>query len=175
MSHGVTFVLAAMLVPASVYAQAAPASSGINRTALPTVFVLDERGVETRGKLLKLDDKDVVLLVGDEERRFDTRTVARVAKRGDSLKNGAVAGLVKGLLLGAVTSGVAECEQDGHYQGCGAGTRVAFTAMSGGIYAAMGTAIDAAFQGRTTLYEAPRPPKSAVSARGASFALRLRW
>jgi hypothetical protein len=163
------FVMAAMLLQPPVDAQSASPRSGLIRTALPTVFVLDDRGVETRGNLLTLDDTSVVLLVGDEERRFDIRNVTRVSKRGDSLKNGALSGLVIGIGMGVLGSMMSDC---GSSSSCPT-DRVVLGVISTALYTAIGTAVDAAVQGRTTLYKRPNAPNN--SARGASFALRFSW
>ncbi len=158
-----------VLVPLTALAQAPAESSGLRREALPTVFVLDDRGVETRGKLLRLDSEAVVLLVADAERRFDIRSVTRVDERGDSLKNGAIIGAVIGAVLGGLASAMSECVSNGHVTSCGVGARLAMGAISTGLYAAVGAGIDAAIPGRRRLYDAPG------GGRGASLALRVRW
>lgn len=168
-------VLTAMLIPGAVHAQE-PAWKGLDRSALSTVFVLDDAGVETRGKLLRLDHDAIVVLVNGSERRFETRRVASVTKRGDSLRNGVVIGAVVGIVSGVLGSAMAECKNDrGGFSGCGAGTRVGLAVLSTGLYAAAGAGIDAAIQGRTVLYQAPTL-RLAIQARGgASVAVRLTW
>ena len=105
-------VLLAVIVPGTIHAQApapATASKGLKLAALPTVFVVDDVGVETTGKLLRLDHEAVVVLVNGSEHRFETRRVARVTRRGDSLKNGVIIGTVFGLVSGVIGSAIAEC------------------------------------------------------------------
>ncbi len=64
--------------------------------------------------------------------------------------------------MGILTANIADCVDDeGRAGGCGAGTKMAFVGVSTGIYAGIGTAIDAIFTGRTRLYEAPVGPDSA--------------
>ncbi len=165
-------LVVAMLIPASARGQASPAPDGLKREALSTVYVLDDRGVETRGKLLRLDGDAVVLLVADAERRFDIRHVNRVDKRGDSLKNGAITGFAVGVGLGFLASAASDC---GSSASC-PGDRWILGAVSTALYTAVGTAIDAAVSGRTTVYEAPRRSSANVApGRAAAFAVRIRW
>jgi hypothetical protein len=150
--------------------------SGVNARGLATVFVYDAQGIETKGKLLRLDRHEVVIAVGGAERRFDLASVDRVEKRGDSLKNGAITGAVAGALLGLLAAGFSDCHNDYGYGACDAGQIVAFAAVSTAFYAAVGTGIDAAIQGRTTLYKSPSMAAT-LAASGGSLAARfsVRW
>jgi len=171
-------LLVAMLgLPLTAQAQEPrPAPEGLDLRALPTGFVLDDQGVETTGKLLKLDRDGVVLVIDGAERRFDLARVKRVSRRGDSLKNGAIAGATFGLLMGVLSGAIADCRNDSGYGACDAGPRVAIAAGSTAIYAAIGVGIDAAIQGRTVLYRAPAVGVTAAARPGgASVALRVRW
>jgi hypothetical protein len=162
-------VLTAMLIPCAAHAQEPePAWKGLDRSALPTVFVLDAGGVETRGQLVSLDSDAVVVLVNGSRRCFDTARVARVSKRGDSLKNGAIAGLVVGIVGAVAAIATIRCEAS-----CDRGWQAAWLTVNTGVYTAIGTGIDAAIQGRTILYQAP-PPRRTVEPRGGA-ALSVRW
>ena len=162
-------VLTALLIPGVLHAQE-PAWKGIESSALSTVFVLDDAGVETRGKLLRLDTDAIVVLVDGSERRFDTQRVARVSKRGDSLKNGALTGLVIGLVQAVVVVAIQDCRGSCDMRAMGA--LLAANAVS---YVAMGTAIDAAISGRTVLYQAPAPKPAVQSRGGAALSVRFTW
>jgi hypothetical protein len=162
-------VLIALLVPARAYAQGTLAK-GFTPDGLPTVFVLDDRGVETRGLLLKLDDEAVVVLVGSEQRWFETRRVNKITRRGDSLRNGAIAGAVFGACMGVFAAGMSDCPSHG---GC-AGFRILAVPLSAAFYTALGTGIDAMVQGRTVIYQAPAL-RIAADQKGASVGLTLRW
>ena len=170
-------VMAMALVAAPAAGQDATPRAGLNRDALSTVYVLDDRGAETTGKLLRFDNESIAVLVNGQERQFELAGVRKIEKRGDSLKNGAIIGAVVGLVLGALTGGMADCKQsDGGFGGCGAGTRAGFALVSAGIYGAVGTGIDAAFQGRTTLYQKPLISSGLVaSGPGASLGFSVRW
>lgn len=166
-------VTLALLVPAAAHAQeVAAVHPGVKIDALPTAYVLDDKGVETRGRLLKLNGDAVVLLVDGAERRFDMARVRRIDKRGDSLKNGAVAGAVAGVLMGSLSMWLADCP--GRDNSC-AGAKVAGITLSTAFYTVVGTGIDAMVQGRTNLYQAPPAPMAAQSARRAAVGLRISW
>jgi hypothetical protein len=177
-------ILTAMLAPIAVCAQETASTwPGLAPSGLPTVYVLDDTGVETPGKLLRLNPDSLVLLVDGAERRFEAAHVKRLQKRGDSLRNGALIGAIVGAALGVVVGGFADCPGDDPGGGC-AGSRAALFLVSTGVYAAIGTGIDALIAGRTTLYEAPtvRPSdgregsvRSAYRGRAAVNLLSFRW
>jgi hypothetical protein len=167
-------LLAVTVMPGIASAQdPAPGWEGLEPSGLSTVHVLDDRGTETTGKLLRIDAEAIVLLVDGTERRFESAHVRRVAKRGDSLKNGAVGGAVVGICMGILAGAISDCSTgDGRYGGCGAGARIGMAVVSTAFYTAVGVGIDAMIQGRTTVYEAPgaRPGPGR-----ASLAFRLTW
>ncbi|MBE3075258.1 MAG: hypothetical protein IMZ75_09985 [Actinobacteria bacterium] len=171
-------VMAMALVAAPAAGQdATPPGAGLNRNALSTVFVVDDRGAETTGKLLRFDNESIVILVNGQERQFELGGVRKIEKRGDSLKNGAIIGAVVGLVFGALTGGMADCKQsDGSFGECGAGTRAGMALVSAGIYGAIGAGIDAAIPGRTTLYQKPAISGGLpASGPGASLGFSVRW
>lgn len=162
-------LLIAVATPTGASAQGTLAK-GLAPDGMPTVFVLDDRGVETRGRLLRLDDESVVVLVGTGQRRFETSRVNRITRRGDSLRNGVIAGAVFGAVMGVMSAGISDCPGRG---GC-AGFRAAMVPLSTAFYAAIGTGIDAMIQGRTVIYQAPTL-RIAPAKDGASIGLTLRW
>ena len=172
-------ILVAALVPVAARAQTetsrwpALAPSG----GVETVYVLDETGTETAGRLVRLTPDSLVLLVDGAERQFAAARVRRIQKRGDSLRNGALIGAVVGVGIGFLAGGIADCGRDDPDGGC-PGTRVAAVLVSTGVYAAIGAGIDALIPGRTTLYEAPpspRRPSARAFRRAAVVNLRVRW
>lgn len=170
-------VIGMVLVAAPAAGQDASPRAGLNRDALSTVFVLDDRGAETKGRLLRFDNESIVVLVNGQERQFELARVRKIEKRGDSLKNGTIIGATVGLVLGALTGGMAECKQsDGSFGACGVGTWAAAALMSAGFYGAIGAGIDAAIPGRTTLYQKPASSGGlAASGAGASLRFSVRW
>ena len=175
-------IFVATLVPVAVCAQETASSwPGLAPSGLSTVYVLDDTGVETSGSLLRLNPDSLVLLVGGAERRFEAARVARIQKRGDSLRNGAIIGAIVGVALGLVVGGMADCPGDNPSGDC-PGSRAALLLVSTGVYAAIGTGIDALIPDRTTLYQAPKVPPSAgegLSSSGsrgrAAVNLSVRW
>ena len=178
-------IAALTLMPGVLFAQETAKSwPGLDPARLPTVFVLDDTGLETQGKLLRLDADALVILVGGVERRFEAGNVKRIEKR-DSIRNGAIIGAVVGTALGLISGGVADCPGDDPGGSC-PGARAGLVLISTGVYAAIGTGIDALIHGRTTIYEAsgPRSPTgqqgragspTPSSLEGVSFNLRFRW
>ena len=161
-------ILIALLIPAQTYAQSTLAK-GLTPDGMPTVFVLDDRGVETRGRLLRLDDESVVVLVGGEQRSFETRRINTITRRGDSLRNGAIAGATIGALLGVFSLGMMDCGREG----CAAARALAVP-LSSAFYMAIGTGVDAMIQGRTVIYQAPAV-RIAPTKNAASIGFTLRW
>ena len=151
-------LLALTLVPTSVWAKDTLHNwSALNPSGLSTVYVLNDTGQETTGTLLRLDADSLVVLIDGREQRFEAARVKRLAKRGDSLKNGLYIGAIIGAALGGL---LADCSYQG--RGCGTGRRAGYAAVSVGFWAAVGGGIDALKQGRTTLYEAPASGSGSV-------------
>ena len=145
-------LFAFVLLPSAVWAQEAKESwPGLDASRISTVYVTDDTGKETEGRLLRLEQDSVVILAGQIERSFEAQHVWRIQKRGDSLKNGAVIGAVVGAAFGLLAAGISDCPA--LHRSC-PGFRVAVPMLSAGTYAAVGAGIDALFTGRTTLYEA---------------------
>jgi hypothetical protein len=129
------------------HATAAPASaqsadfSGVQPKKLPTVYVMDRHGQETKGKIVSWTDSAVVLRVdGGATRTFKTGEAVRIDLRGDSLKNGALIGAGVGLGIGQMMTVACRCAH--------------MTVTTAGIYAAIGAGIDALIPGRTPLWNA---------------------
>lgn len=149
-----TVVLIAF-VPGQVFAQdSGPRWPGLKVSELSTVYVLDDAGVESRGRLVQFSPESLTLLVDGTERHFEAGHIVRIDRRGDSLRNGALIGAIVGAGMGLVTAGISDCP-GGNPGGSCAGTRAGLFLFTTGVYTAIGTAIDALIVGRTTLYVAP--------------------
>jgi hypothetical protein len=170
------------MMPAVTSAQPVDARwSGLERSRESVVYVQDDSGVETTGRLLRVNPGLLVLQVAGTERQFELNRVRRVQKR-DSKRNGALIGAVFGATYGLLAVGIADCP-GGDPGGSCPGIRAALYAFSVGTWAAIGTGIDAVIRGRTTLYEAPgigglmpasrRPP--GLPPPRASVRLTLGW
>lgn len=173
-------ILAVVLAPGAAFAQDTASAwpwPDMEKAGLPTVYVRDDAGTESSGKLLRFDPDAIVLLVDDVERRVEAARVRRIEKRGDSLRNGAIAGAVVGAAIGLIGMGLADCPGSDPGGSC-PGARAALVLLSSGIYAAVGTGIDALVVGRTTLYEAPatmRPSTPLPNGRRIAVGLSVRW
>ena len=176
-------VLVITLAPTVAFAQQLPPVT-IPAKPGPTVIVHDNKGAETKGKLLSLDMREAVLMIDGQERRFALTDVRRIEKRGDSLKNGAIigaaVGLVSGLLVAGIGAGIgaAGCTLYGDTPGCEDFKEdfnaFGLAATTAAVWGAIGAGIDALIVGRTTLYQAPTGT-AVLELRPNSIALRVRW
>ena len=73
---------------------------------------------------------------------------------GDSLKNGNIIGAVTGLLVGALTAGIADCSSGSSIDGC-PGLRFSFLAFDGDLRGS-GARYRRDDSRRTTIYAAPQ-------------------
>jgi len=173
-------MLAFALTPGMAYAQDTTQKwPGLSTSELSTVYVLDDAGAETSGKLVRLNPDSIVILAGGAERRFDAAHVRRVQKRGDSVRNGAIIGAIVGAVFGAIGSGIADCPGVDQSGGCAA-ARAGMFALSTAVYTAIGAGIDALVVGRTTLYtSAPgssgRSPGGSPASAGIGIGVRFQF
>ncbi len=167
------------IAPTAAFAQQAPPVPSPAQPG-PTVIVQHNKGAETKGKLLRLDMQEVVLMIDGQERRFALADVRRIEKRGDSLKNGAMIGGLFGLVGGFLGSRLGRCEPPEGYEDIATCTKednphpVAFPAAAALVWGGIGAGIDALIVGRTLLYQAPTGT-AALELRPTSIALRWRW
>ena len=132
-------------------AQAQPTFADVKPSGLPTVFVTDRAGQETSGKLIKITDQDITIAANGVEKTFRADEVSLIERKGDSLKNGTIAGLVVGLALSSLAAGISDCPEG--KSSC-PGNRATLFVGGTAIYTAIGTAIDAAITGRTRMWPA---------------------
>ncbi len=167
------------LAPATAFAQQLPTVPSPAKPG-PTVIVQDNKGAETKGKLLRLDVREAVLMIDGQERRFALEDVRRIEKRGDSLKNGAIKGALVGLVAGFLGSRLGLCEPPEGLEDVATCKKednlhpLAFPAAAAFIWMGIGAGIDALIVGRTTLYQAPTGT-AALELGPTSIALRVKW
>ena len=149
---------------------------------LPVIYVADESGRETAGRLVTLTDTSLVIDTGSGHQRFEAAEVTRIQRTGDSLKSGAIVGALAGGAI-ALTFALRD-------DGCGAvldrsqfvivqktscpGAKTAAVLTYAGLGSAVGTAFDAAVSGRAVLWEAPKSrngPNTAASLEVVGFGL----
>jgi hypothetical protein len=131
-----------------------------------TVFVVDDTGTETRGKVASIGPSALRLIVDGYERDWGAAAVERLERRGDSLKNGAISGLATGGIFGFLAIGAVI------RAGGGGGEAFPLVPSNGqiavvfgafmGLGAGIGAGIDALVPGRTLLYLRPRNRTSVV-------------
>lgn len=122
-----------------------------------TVYVIDDTGSETKGRVAAVSASEVTLEVENARRSIPAASVRQVQRYGDSLWNGTLIGLAVGASAMIMTdpkyvpckgAPQARCED---YQ---VGQRVALI----GAWAALGAGIDALVRGRSQVYLAPGQP-----------------
>jgi hypothetical protein len=131
------------------------------------VFVTDENGTQTKGKVTELSPASVQLLTGMFERTvvFPSDRVMRVS-RVDSRRNGfwigTAIGAVPGIILGSLFNEYCYNEGGGH---CPA--MIAIVGGSTGLIGGwIGYGIDGAINGQTLVYaRKPQPPGLSLSFR----------
>ena len=117
------------------------------------VYVLDADGQEFSGPLLRIDAESLTIRTAAGDLPFALAGVRTIHRRGDSLRNGAIIGAGFGALFG--TLGAASSDCGGILEPsrrCNAGESLTTVAVSTGIFAAIGTGIDALRHGRTRVY-----------------------
>lgn len=128
-----------------------------------TVFVVDDTGTETRGKVASIGPSALRLVVDGYERDWGAAAVERLERRGDSLKNGAISGLATGGIFGFLA--IVAVSAGGGGQGFLVPTNGELAGLFGvymGLGAGIGAGIDALVPGRTLLYVRPRNRTSVV-------------
>jgi hypothetical protein len=136
-----------LVVLGSVVSAGAQTFATVHLDGMPTLWVTDRAGAETKGKLVKWTDTAIVVQGEQGQRTFDVGEVALVERR-DGLKNGALIGAAIGLVAGVVVGGFQDCGSD-----C-TGVRIAAGLTNMAIYAAIGAGIDALIPGRRRLWPA---------------------
>jgi hypothetical protein len=124
--------------------------SSIQLRNLPIVFVEEKSGTETRGRLMSITPAAIQIDVDGSSRTFAPADVAKIERRGDSLKNGALIGAAIGLFTGFIGDCPRAGSNDGS-KGC-PGARVGYVIGGSAIWAGIGAGIDALIPGRTRLW-----------------------
>ncbi len=129
-------------------AQEPPRDLSSIRVAVGTmVYVSTRGGAELRGQFARVSDQSLVI-IGPEGRELSVPAgeVARVWRRGDRLRNGAIIGGLVGVLGGVF--GQSACTDCSGEIALAVGVGVP-------MWAGVGALIDRAHTGRTLIYRAP--------------------
>jgi hypothetical protein len=129
------------------------------------VFVTDETGLETRGRVTEVHPFTLRLRVNGADRLWRWSDIDRLERRGDSLKNGIIAGLTTGGILGFFSI-IAAFDAGGGGEAfpllLSDGQIAMIFGVSMGIGAGIGAGLDALVPGRTLLYLRPTKRMSVV-------------
>jgi hypothetical protein len=144
---------ASVLTAGAAAAQTLPSELADAAARHHIVYVLDGSGQEFSGRLLRVDGESLTIRTAAGDLPFALADLRTIDRRGDSLRNGAIIGAAFGALFGALGAASSDCGGLGEpSRRCNAGESLGIVAVSIGLYAAMGTGIDALRHGRTRVY-----------------------
>lgn len=134
-------------------------------TPLSKVYITDHDGTLVQGTLVSLGSDVIVVMVGEQTQSVPWADVAKLERRGDGVKDGALTGLAIGGGIPLVAGLLAQkTYQRGTDQGQASGLWFAFVAFyMAPIGTAAGVLFDAMVVGRTTVYTAPKPAGKSTS------------
>ena len=124
-----------------------------------SVRVTNDAGEEFGGRLLSLDDKVFVLQTKNGDLPFSFQRVSTIYRRGDSLRNGLIVGLVAGTVIGLLSSlGTNDCSTPGIVYPCESSRASTIGGAIAGL-TIVSVGIDALWRGWTRIYPPRRPNK----------------
>lgn len=127
-----------------------------------TITVRDSSGIETTGRIDRLTPASLTLMTPSGARELRESDVTSIRqRRADSLKNGAIIGLVSGLGAAVTLAAVSGALNDG--EDLSAGDVTAALAIYGGLGAAIGVGVDALIVGRPVIYDKARTSGVTIS------------
>ena len=116
-----------------------------------TVYAMDTQGRETEGRLVRLSDTALTLRVEGADRDFARSELAQVARRGDSVSNGAKIGAGIFAAWGLV-SVLQSSGGDNAIDVFGPGVAAGVVGVMAGMGAGIGALVDYAIKGKTVVY-----------------------
>jgi hypothetical protein len=126
-----------------------------------TVYAMDTQGRETEGRIVRLSDTALTLRVAGADRDFPRSELRQVARRGDSVRNGATIGM--GIFAAWGLVGVLESSGGYSYiDEFGPGAAAVMVGGVAGIGAGIGALVDYAIKGKTVVYRS-KPRNVTVS------------
>ena len=151
-------VCVCVLSAAEASAQAAPdLSRAIAKQQ--TVRVTDDRGQEFSGRLQRADGTTFTLRTELGNIPFAFQRISTIERRGDSLRNGLITGLVIGTTVGLLSASTMNCTEGLVYPSCGSRGATVAGAVAGWTIVTVG--IDLLKQGWTRIYPSRRPASAA--------------
>jgi hypothetical protein len=137
------------------------------------VYVTDPLARETEGTLVRLSTTSLTLLVRGAEREFPRAEVESVSRRGDSVRNGMIIGMLVAGGLGLASVLTDDCSAD-----FAAATCAGVVGLNAAMGAGVGALIDYGVKGKTLVYRSKRAAVSAAPLflrTGAAVQLALRF
>ena len=151
------FAVAALLLLTSGPATAQESFAALQGELRPgdNVYLTDRSGAELHGNVAAVGPSSLKLTLDGIEREWAETDVREVRKRGDSVKNGAIIGLIAGGVMGGIGGSlVSTLFVNEGASGTAPFLTVLALGMAGG--AGIGAAIDGLIPGRTVVYRQPR-------------------
>jgi hypothetical protein len=148
-------VVFAVVTTTPIPASAQNDFSSISKTVAvgDTVFVTDDAGNVTRGRLTNVTPSALRLTVHGSEREWRSAAVYRLERRGDSVKDGARRGAIAGVIIGATLGAVAGATWANSGSGSTPlGGALGLGLVGTGLGVGIGAGMDALIQGRTLVY-----------------------
>jgi hypothetical protein len=173
MSRVITVLTCVLLF--AVRSAAAQTNSEIQSTVKSgmRVAIVDDEGREIEGRVDTVSDRSLLVRAKKDRKEIPFDSIVRI-ERPDGVANGALTGLFVGVALGLI---------GGFADGQGTSRQPTFALISalgnGVICTGLGTAIDAMFNHRRTLYQRGGEPQTRVTPivgrHAAGAALSLTW
>ena len=176
----IAIFIAAVSMGATADAQA-PATTFAelpNRLAIgETVFVTNQSAQTVKGKVQQVSDTILLLRTRQDDLTLAAPDVRRIARRGHTLRNGALTGLVAGFATGAIVAEILGCSNFF----CPARNSMAIGGISGSIGMGVGAAVGAALRRERVVFDqaangrAPAAITPLLSLGGAGLLAQVRW
>jgi hypothetical protein len=116
-----------------------------------TVYATDTQERETEGRIVRLSDTALTLHVAGTDRDFPRSELRQIARRGDSVRNGATIGM--GIFAAWGLVGVLNSSGGYSYvDEFGPGAAAVMVGGIAGIGAGIGALVDYAIKGKTVVY-----------------------
>lgn len=182
MQRTVALFIALMATAAVGHAQAPATSFGELASRLSigeTVFVTNHAGKTVKGQVQRVSDIILVLRSGSDDLTLTASDVQRIARRGHTIRNGALIGLAVGFIIGGtVAAGADQCTYTCFSSPAGV---LAFGGLFGSIGVGIGAGVGASLRREQVVF-APAPTDRAQAAitsllppGGAGMRVQISW
>ncbi len=182
MQHKIAVFVTMVAMAATAHAQA-PATTfpelANHLTIGETVFVTNRAGKTVKGKVRQVSDSILVLGSGPDDLTLTASDVQRVARRGHTIRNGALIGLATGFVVGgAWAAGADECTYTCFSSPAGV---LALGGLFGSIGMGIGAGVGASLRREQVVFAAPPTDRTRATVTplllrgGAGIRVRASW